>query len=103
MFHVKQWILNIVMLVISVALNAQGTISLEDKTFSYDTRRVARVDDFLAKFPVFEKLRVEEQDAFYWTNVLRADPPAFLKTYVLPFLNQFPEAKGSSANSLIKD
>jgi hypothetical protein len=103
MFHVKH-ILFILILVLSVSVNGQGTISLEDKTFSYDQTRVNKVDEFLAGYNALIKpLSKNEQEVYYWVNVLRADPQLFLKNYVLPFLRQFPEAKGASASSLIAD
>jgi Cysteine-rich secretory protein family len=103
MFHVKH-IFPVLIFLLSFSAKGQGTISLEDKSFSYDQKRVARVDDFLSTHnSVMKSLSQNEQEVYYWVNVLRADPELFLKNYVLPFLNQFPEAKGSSASSLIAD
>src|SRR5215203_6890929 len=103
MFHVKQLLVFICMLSLVEVMKAQGTITLEDKVFNYDSSRVSMVDKFLEQFPILQKQSEIERDVYYWTDVLRADPKQFLKTYVIPFLNQFPEAKGSSANSLISD
>jgi hypothetical protein len=103
MFHVKH-IFFILLLILSVAVSGQGTISLEDKSFSYDQKRVVKVDEFLSNHEALIKpLSQNEQEVYYWVNVLRADPLSFLKNYVLPFLSQFPEAKGASASSLITD
>lgn len=103
MFHVKH-IICMLLLVLSFSVSGQGTISLEDKSFTYDQKRVVKVDDFLSTHDVVIKaLSRNEQEVYYWVNVLRADPRLFLQNYVLPFLNQFPEAKGNSASSLIAD
>lgn len=102
MFHVKQIIIGF-FLFCSVPGFSQGTMSLEDKSFSYNKVRVTDVDEFLSKFAELTNLTAQEKEVYYWVNVLRADPQGFLKNYVMTFLNQFPEAKGSSATSLIKD
>jgi hypothetical protein len=103
MFHVKH-ILFILLVLFTVSAQGQGTISLEDKSFTYDQKRNGKVDDFLSGYdPLLKSLSQNERDVYYWVNVLRADPRSFLNNYVLPFLNQFPEAKGSSSSSLIAD
>ncbi len=71
--------------------------------FKYDHSRDATVDGYLKNFDFLGDLKIEERDIFYWVNVLRTDPNQFLNKYVLPFLDQFPEAKGSAAKSLIGD
>lgn len=103
MFHVKHIYL-LLLVLLTLSANGQGTISLEDKTFTYDQKRIVKVDEFLSMHDaVMKSLSQNEQEVYYWVNVLRADPDLFLKNYVLPFLSQFPEAKGSSASSLIAD
>ena len=102
MFHVKQLFVA-AFLICVVNTYSQGTISLEDKSFTYTEQRVAEVDKFLAGYGELKQLSQNEQEVYYWVNVLRSNPQGFLKEYVMPFLNQFPEAKGSSANSLISD
>ena len=73
---------------------------MEDKDF-----KVSRVPDTvvlspLERNPAFRSLSQLEQDVIYWMNVVRKDPSKFYSTWVLPFIAQFPQAKGSDFKSL---
>ena len=101
MFHVKQFLLLLILL--PILSFSQGTMQLEDKPFTSKQARVKSVDSFLASFKSFKNYSAEEQAFFYWVNVLRADPVAFKEQIVEPFLTSFPEAKSSYAKSLLSD
>jgi len=67
--------------------------------------KVSRVPDSsvlgpLERNPAFESLSQLEQDIVYWMNMVRKDPAKFYSNWILPFISQFPEAKGSDFKSL---
>ena len=49
MFHVKQSLLIVYLMLLTFLVNAQGSISLEDKVFTYDSKRITKVEEFLNK------------------------------------------------------
>ncbi|WP_336514786.1 CAP domain-containing protein [Pollutibacter soli] len=89
-------------LFVSIA-SGQGTMELEDRLFVVNEKRVEKIDEYLDQFVFINNLDKEEQELFYWVNVLRANPGLFLEKYVRPFLEQFPEARGGASRSLISD
>lgn len=92
-----------VFMLIGVVSEAQGTMELVDRPFVISEKRIEKVDTYLDQFNIVGYLGKDEQEMLYWVNVLRSNPSGFLETYVRPFLDQFPEAKGSASRSLISD
>ena len=101
MFHVKQFIL--VLILFPIISFSQGTMQLEDKPFVSKQARVRSVDSFLVSFKSFKSYSSDEQAFFYWVNVLRSDPGAFKEQIIEPFLASFPEANSNYSKSLLSD
>jgi uncharacterized protein YkwD len=101
MFHVKQFIL--VLILFPIISFSQGTMQLEDKPFVSKQARVRSVDSFLASFKSFKSYSQDEQAFFYWVNTFRTDPAAFKVQIIEPFLASFPEANSSYSKSLLND
>lgn len=93
----------VVFLMIGLGVRAQGTMELTDRPFVINEKRIEKIDSYVDQFNLVEYLNKDEQDMLYWVNVLRSDPADFLGKYIRPFLDQFPEAKGGSARSLVSD
>lgn len=92
------------LLLISTGLGyGQGVIVLQDKPFVYNVNRDTAVWNRLTANSTFRLLPTMEQELFYWTNLMRKNPPAFCKTVVKEFLHQFPEANSAESRSLIND
>jgi Cysteine-rich secretory protein family len=101
MFHVKHLI--ILLILTPCFAFSQGYMQLEDKPFSINLERNKSIDSFLSGSSSFKDFTTEEQAVFYWINVLRADPPAFKKQVILPFLTVFPESNTNYTKSLLED
>ena len=69
MFHVKQFIL--VLILFPIISFSQGTMQLEDKPFVSKQARVRSVDSFLASFKSFKSYSQDEQAFFYWVNAFK--------------------------------
>ncbi|HSF46023.1 MAG TPA: CAP domain-containing protein [Chitinophagaceae bacterium] len=52
--------------------------------------------------PLFNSLDKSEKELLYWVNLMRKDPVAFKDKYVLPFLEQFPEAQSQDSRTLVR-
>ena len=82
---------------------AQGSITMLDKPFNITLAKDSAVLNPLKRTPAFNGLSTLEQDVVYWVNVARLNPTKFYSDYIVPFVQQFPEAKGKAFNSLEKD
>lgn len=104
MFHVKHKALAIALLLGSI-FNArgQGSFLMTDKPFIHRQFEDSVLRGNLERNSAYLKLNGDEQEFFYWVNVLRKDPSAFGRHYVLPFMTQFPELYGQDSKSLEED
>ena len=82
---------------------AQGSITMLDKPFNISLAKDSEILNPLKRTPAFNGLSTREQDVVYWVNVARLNPTKFYSDYIVPFVQQFPEAKGRAFNSLDKD
>jgi uncharacterized protein YkwD len=78
-------------------------MELEDKPFSLNLPRNKTIDSFLSRSVSFKEFSPEEQEVFYWVNVLRVNPASFKNQVIIPFLTSFPDANTNYAKSLVKD
>ena len=89
-------------LLLSINVFSQGTVVLNDKPFEAQRKPDTAVYNNLRRQPLFNSLDKSERELLYWVNLMRKDPMAFKSNYVLPFLDQFPEAQSSESKSLIR-
>lgn len=82
---------------------SQGSITLEDKPFNISVTRDTSLENQLRLLPEYTSLSHEEKEVVYWVNLVRTQPRDFVKQVIHPFLEQFPEAKSSYSQSLIKE
>lgn len=82
---------------------SQGSIILEDKPFNVTATSDTSLENLLLLQSEYNDLSHEEKEVVYWINLVRTQPRAFIKEILLPFLKQFPEAKSSYSQSLIKE
>jgi uncharacterized protein YkwD len=100
MFHVK----HIVFLLFLPAFGAsQGYFTLEDKPLSVPSWSDQVVKEQVRRQVDGKGLAAQEISFYYWCNMMRRNPPVFYDKVILPFLKQFPEAKGKEAESLAAD
>jgi len=81
---------------------SQGTVVLSDKRFQAQRNVDTAVYNSLTRQALFNTLDKSEKELLYWVNLMRKDPMAFKNNYVLPFLEQFPEAQSPESKSLVK-
>ena len=91
-----------ILLVFPISVFSQGTVVLNDKPFEAQRKKDTSVFNRLATQPLFNALDKSEKELLYWVNLMRKDPVAFKNNYVLPFLDQFPEAQSPESRSLIR-
>jgi hypothetical protein len=102
MFHVKHILL--LLFLIPFFGRTQAYFKLTDQPFYFDCPVDTNIQDWVTKETrKVKRLSVEESSFFYWVNFVRQRPADFSTHVLAPFLQQFPEAKGKEANSLIKD
>lgn len=91
------------LLLISTQGVAQGSVVLMERPFQVDRKSDSGVLGRLERQAGYAQMHPQGKKVLYWINVLRKDPPAFHEHYVRPFLQQFPEANSTEANSLGRD
>ena len=82
---------------------SQGSITMLDKPFKINLAKDTAILNPLKRSPGYKSLSTLEQDVIYWLNEARLNPEGFYQDYVVPFVQQFPEAKGREFNSLSRD
>lgn len=82
---------------------SQGSITLQDKPFIYNTSIDTSIQNMLERESLFKTLTQAEQKMFYWTNVFRKDPKLFCNNVIKEFLRQFPEANRTEVKSFVTD
>jgi uncharacterized protein YkwD len=92
-----------VAILFSAGAAAQGSVTLQAKVFAYNPPRDTLVWNWLERQPGFAGLSLYEQQAFYWTNVMRRNPSRFFETAIRSFLQQFPEANTREVQDLEQD
>ena len=103
MFHVKH-ISSILFFLIPFLGQTQAYFKLTDQPFYFDCPVDSNIQDWVTKESRYVKgLSVEESSFFYWVNFVRQRPADFSTHVLAPFLQQFPEANGKEANSLMYD
>ncbi|MFT3748880.1 MAG: CAP domain-containing protein [Agriterribacter sp.] len=82
------------------AVCAQGSIVLRDAPFVFKVEKDDTIQQWLDSNAIYNKLSVDQQESIYWINYVRKYPKLFHDKILVPFLEQFPEAKGSYSKSL---
>lgn len=82
---------------------SQGSIVLNDKPFIIAPVKDSALANWLNDYPAYTQLATEEREIIYWVNYVRQNPQQFSDDILLPFLEQFPEAKSSYTRSLINE
>jgi hypothetical protein len=86
---------------LAVQTFGQGTVVLNDKPFLTQRRPDTSISNALQKQPLFKSLNRSSQELLYWVNLMRKNPNSFKDRYVIPFLEQFPEAQSRESKLLI--
>ncbi len=76
---------------------------MQDKTFRHQHITDSSLLLQLNQGPDFKLLSRVEKEAVYWIAVLRKNPPSFSEQIIKPFIQQFPELRGSESRSLEKE
>lgn len=103
LFHVKRFTISFGILFIINSCIAQGSIVTTLKPFDLEHVRDTGIVNTLKRFPSYFELSKVEQETIYWLNYVRQKPHDFLYKVLIPFIQQFPEVKGSYIESLIKE
>lgn len=102
-FHVKRFTLSIIVsLSFQLSARSQGSIVISQQDFVYDLAKDTAIENKLISLPGYKNLSLVEKETIYWMNFVRIKPSDFSEWIIKPFLKQFPEAKSSYSNSLIK-
>lgn len=100
MFHVKHIVFLMFLPIISLS---QGYFTIEDKPFPTPSWTDPQVKEQVRKQVDGKGLTAQEISFYLWCNMLRKSPATFYEKVMIPFLKQFPEAKGREAESLAVD
>lgn len=99
----KRLLLPFIVLFISASTFSQGSIVLRDIEFNIEVEKDKIIQQFLDSNSYFKKLTTYQQENIYWLNYVRLYPKKFHDNVLVPFLQQFPEAKSSYSKSLASD
>lgn len=102
-FHVKHWIILLVLLPQIALAQTIGSVTIEDKPIPVPLNRHPQIEQWSRQQRVGDLLSRREQEHFYWLNYSRAYPKAFWDSAVVPILNAFPQLRGAESKSLQKD
>jgi Cysteine-rich secretory protein family len=80
---------------------SQGTVVLIDKPFLAQRGADTSISKALQGQPMFNSLSKSGQELIYWVNLMRKNPRMFKDHYILPFLEQFPEAHSRESKTLL--
>lgn len=83
--------------------SGQAVVTLEDKDFKPDITPDTSLANWLASFPEYKALTLEEQGVFYWVNYMRKDPKKFSIVVLGSFLREFKEMDNADSRSLKAD
>lgn len=100
MFHVKHIVFLMFLPIIGLS---QGYFTIEDKPFPAPSWTDVQVKEQVRKQVEGKGLGAQEISFYLWCNMLRKNPVTFYEKVIVPFLKQFPEAKGREAESLASD
>ncbi|WP_165813875.1 CAP domain-containing protein [Terrimonas sp.] len=81
-------------------VHSQGSIVLRDAPFIVETEKDASIQQWLDSNAFYKKLSPDQQESIYWINYIRKYPKLFHDKILIPFLEQFPEAKSAYSKSL---
>jgi uncharacterized protein YkwD len=93
----------VALLLMTFQVHGQGSVVLADRPLTLDRKVDSSIWNPLQRQAAFQVSSARAKDAMYWINVLRKDPQGFDRTYLKPFLQQFPEAQSPEAVSLGRD
>ncbi len=99
----KRISLSIIIVLVTAAVFAQGSLVLTDKDFTADIEKDTALESLLRQNVAYNQLQEEERRAVYWINYVRKQPKKFDKYILQPFLQQFPEAKSIYTRSLSQE
>lgn len=95
-------LLLVVSLFLSAVVIGQGTVLLMDKPFEAQRKADTSIYNRLVKDPQFKALNRSGRELLYWVNLMRKSPATFRENYILPFLEQFPEAHSAESKTLLR-
>lgn len=83
--------------------SSQSVVQLERKQVRYHLAVDQEVENWNHSFAAFNRLSPREQEILYWTNFARKNSKRFWDSVMVPVLANFPQLRGSYANSLQQD
>ncbi len=90
-----------IFILLSVQSYSQGTVVLIDKPFLAERQADTSITNAFQKEPQYNSLSKSGQELLYWVNLMRKNPVLFKDRYILPFLEQFPEAQSKESKVLL--
>lgn len=93
----------VALLLLASQVRGQGSVVLTGRPFTIDRKIDSSIWGPLQRLSTFQAYSTRAKEAVYWINVLRKDPAGFDRSYLKPFLKQFPEAQSPEATSLGRD
>jgi uncharacterized protein YkwD len=100
MFHVKHIVF---LLFVPIMGISQGNFTIESKPIPIPSWEDVRVKEQVRRQVEGRGFAAQEISFYLWCNMMRSNPSTFYEKVMLPFLKEFPEAKGKEAESLAAD
>ncbi|MCW3113261.1 MAG: allergen family protein [Segetibacter sp.] len=101
MFHVKPFLILLLLLPLVSISQHMGSTRLEIRDLPPPPKRDSQVDEFMSQFA--SSLNSTQKEWFYWTNYSRSNPRRFWDSVVSPILKVYPGFRNSYTNSLKVD
>lgn len=99
-FHVKHFLLLLIIFPLALYSQNMGSTTLEIKPNPTMPARDVEIDSFLNQFEETKLLNLGQKEWFYWTNYSRKNPVKFWDSVVYPFLKSFPSLNSRNSSSL---
>ena len=100
MFHVKHIVFLMFVPMISLS---QGYFTIENKPLPVPSWTDTQVKEQVRRQVDGKGFSAQEISFYLWCNMMRRNPTAFFEKVMIPFLREFPEAKGKESESLEAD
>lgn len=99
MFHVKQ-ILSLAFLMIFFSCKSQKALVFNQSSMINPAMDDKAVLQWNQQQPAYSRLSSAEKEFYYWVNYSRQSPGEFLEKVIKPFIETYPQLKGSNFNTL---
>ncbi len=100
MFHVKQIVCVLLLLITFFKVSAQGSISMSTNVINYNLPKDIGLEKLLVQSKGYSSLSEDEQYVSYYLNYARKNPSIFLERVINAFALGHPEVKSPYIKSL---